>query len=252
VTGTTGGELSGLTALVTGGGSGIGLATGLMLADRGAEVVCLDLDVSGLPDRLTGVRGDVSDDAVGEVVEDVARRLGGLDILVNNAGVLARGSVEEAPLEEWRRLFETNVLGMVRVTRAALPWLRGSDHASVVNTCSLGAMVGLPSSAPYSASKGAVYSLTLAMAADHLPEGVRVNCVVPGPVDTPWVRRVIDAAPDPAAQLAAAKARQPNGRLIRADEVASAVCYLAGPSAGAVTGTSITLDGGTRGVLTGR
>jgi 2-keto-3-deoxy-L-fuconate dehydrogenase len=246
-------ELSGLRALVTGGGSGIGLATARMFAERGVRVACLDLDVSAVAPPLAGVSGDVSSDEVEHSVAAAIDALGGgLDILVNNAGVLTRGTVLDTPIDEWRRVFETNVFGMVRVTRAVLPWLRVSSHAAIVNTCSLGALVGLPGAVAYSSSKGAVYSLTLALAADHLPDGIRVNCVVPAPVDTPWIRRLVAAAPDPDAVLAAAAARQPNGRLVAAEEVAAAVCYLASPLAGATTGTSIMIDGGTRGVLINR
>ena len=243
------GEFDGLRALVTGGASGIGLATAELLAERGAAVVCLDRVEAQPPPPLRAVCGDVSSDAVRDVVARAVADLGGLDVLVNNAGVLAQGTVEDSGLDEWRRLFETNVLGIVRVSGAALPWLRRSPVAAIVNTCSLGALVGLPRAAPYCASKGAVYALTMAMAADHLREGIRVNCVVPAPVDTPWLHRAAAAAPDPAARLAAAAARQPNGRLVSAREVAAAICYLAGPSAGATTGTSVTVDGGTRGVL---
>ena len=242
-------EFTGLSALVTGGGAGIGLATAKMLSARGARVACLDLDVAAVGEPLIGVPGDVSDDAVADAVAEAAGLLGGIDIVVNNAGVLSRGTIEDNDLAEWRRIFEVNVFGMVRVTRAALPWLRASDNAAVVNTCSLGALVGLPGSVIYGASKGAVYSLTLSLAADHLRDGIRVNCVVPAPVDTPWVRRVLDTVPDPQAALAVLAARQPIGRLITADEVAAAICYLAGPLAGASTGTSITVDGGARGIV---
>jgi NAD(P)-dependent dehydrogenase (short-subunit alcohol dehydrogenase family) len=247
----SGDELAGLRALVTGGASGIGLATARMLFARGARVACLDLNAHTVPEPLIGIHGDVSDDAVGGAVAAAAHRLGGIDILVNNAGILARGTVEDNDLAEWDRVFQVNVFGMVRVTRAALPWLRRSSAAAVVNMCSLGATVGLPNALLYCSSKGAVYSLTLALAADHLREGIRVNCVTPAPVDTPWVRRLVDAAPDPEAALAAVSSRQPNGRLVNAEEVAAAICYLAGPLAGAVTGTSIAIDGGTRGVLLG-
>ncbi|GLW55000.1 SDR family NAD(P)-dependent oxidoreductase [Kitasatospora phosalacinea] len=252
----TNGELHGLTALVTGGASGIGLATALMLAGRGARVACLDLnalDADGkpaVPEPLIGIRGDVSDDASTlAAVTEAAERLGGLDILVNNAGVLGRGTVESGDLDEWKRVFDVNVFGMVRTARAALPWLRRSAHASVVNMCSLGATVGLPNAAVYCSSKGAVLALTTAMAADHLHEGIRVNCVTPAPVDTPWVRRLVDAAPDPDAAFAAVSGRQPNGRLCTAEEVAAAICYLAGPASASTTGVSLPVDGGTRGVL---
>jgi 2-keto-3-deoxy-L-fuconate dehydrogenase len=243
------GDFDGLAAVVTGGASGIGLATAQLLAARGARVACLDLTVDDLPDPLVGVVADVTDDAtVRAGVAAAAERLGGIDVLVNNAGTGAAGTVEANSDEEWHRVLDVNVVGMARVTRAALPHLRRSPHAAVVNTCSVVANVGLPDRALYSASKGAVQSLTYAMAADHLREGIRVCCVAPGTADTPWVRRLLAAADDPDAELAALKARQPSGRLVGADEVAAAIAYLASPLAGATTGTSLAVDGGLSGL----
>ncbi|MFD0152816.1 SDR family NAD(P)-dependent oxidoreductase [Streptomyces sp. NPDC055721] len=242
-------ELTGLKALVTGGASGIGLATARALAARGAAVAVLDLDPEGVREPLLGLKADVSDDAsVRSAVEEAATRLGGIDILVNNAGIGAAGTVEDNPDEQWHRVLDVNVLGMVRTTRAALPHLRRSAYASVVNTCSIAATAGLPQRALYSASKGAVLSLTLAMAADHVGDGIRVNCVNPGTADTPWVARLLDAADDPEAERAALDARQPMGRLVTADEVAAAIVYLAGPGAASVTGTALAVDGGMQGL----
>ncbi|MEU1005896.1 SDR family NAD(P)-dependent oxidoreductase [Streptomyces tibetensis] len=242
-------ELSGLRALVTGGASGIGLATARALAGRGAAVAVLDLEASGVPEPLYPVKADVRDDmSVRLAVEEAATRLGGLDILVNNAGTGAIGTVEDNPDEEWHRVMDVNVLGIVRTTRAALPHLRRSAHAAIVNTCSIGATAGLPQRALYCASKGAVLSLTLAMAADHVREGIRVNCVNPGTADTPWVARLLDAADDPQAERAALNARQPMGRLVTADEVAAAIVYLASPAAASVTGTALAVDGGMQGL----
>jgi len=245
-------EFAGLRAVVTGGGSGIGLAAATMLAARGARVACLDLDPAGVSEPLIGIRADVADDSVADAVAAAAGRLGGIDIVVNNAGIGAQGTVEDNDIAEWHRVFDVNVLGMVRVARAALPALRESAaagrHPAIVNTCSIAATAGLPQRALYSASKGAVYSLTLAMAADHIREGIRVNCVNPGTADTPWVRRLLDKAADPAAELAALSARQPTGRLVSADEVAAAICYLASPLNAATTGTSIAVDGGMQGL----
>ncbi|MEU4466094.1 SDR family oxidoreductase [Streptomyces sp. NPDC024017] len=241
--------LSGLRAIVTGGASGIGLATARALAAQGAAVAVLDLDPDGVGEPLLGLRADVSDDvSVRAAVEQAAERLGGLDIVVNNAGIGAVGTVEDNPDEQWHRVLDVNVLGMVRTTRAALPHLRRSAHAAVVNTCSIAATAGLPQRALYCASKGAVLSLTLAMAADHVREGIRVNCVNPGTADTPWVSRLLDAADDPEAERAALNARQPLGRLITADEVAAAIVYLASPAAASVTGTALAVDGGMQGL----
>ncbi|MEU3481823.1 SDR family oxidoreductase [Streptomyces sp. NPDC033753] len=242
-------DLNGLNALVTGGASGIGLATARLLAERGARVAVLDLDPAGVPAPLLAFTADVSDDAsVRTAVREAAEVLGGVDILVNNAGIGAVGTVEDNDDEQWHRVLDVNVLGIVRTTRAALPHLRRSGAASVVNTCSIAATAGLPHRALYSASKGAVLSLTLAMAADHVREGIRVNCVNPGTVDTPWVGRLLGQAADPAAERAALDARQPTGRLVSADEVAAAIAYLASPAAGSATGTALAVDGGMAGL----
>jgi NAD(P)-dependent dehydrogenase (short-subunit alcohol dehydrogenase family) len=238
------GRFDGTRALVTGGASGIGLATASMLAARGAAVAVLDVAASG-SGEFRYLRADLTDDAaVRAAVEAAVEALGGLDVLVNNAGIGAQGGVEANEDAEWHRVLDVNVVGIVRVTRAALPALRESRHAAIVNTCSVAATVGLPNRALYSASKGAVLSLTLAMAADLLPEGIRVNAVNPGTVDTPWVGRLLEAASDSDAERAALEARQPHGRLVAASEVAAAICYLADPSSGSTTGTWLTVDGG--------
>jgi 2-keto-3-deoxy-L-fuconate dehydrogenase len=240
-------DFKGLAAVVTGGGSGIGQATARLLADRGGRVAVLDLDPSGTD--LPGFRADVTDDAsVRAAVDEAAAELGGIDVLVNNAGIGAIGTVADNPDEQWHRVFDVNVVGIVRVTRAALPHLRRSAHAAIVNTCSIAATAGLPQRALYSATKGAVLALTLAMAADHLPEGIRVNCVNPGTADTPWIGRLLDQADDPAAERAALAARQPMGRLVTAAEIAAGIAYLASPAASAVTGTSLAIDGGMAGL----
>ena len=242
-------EFSGLTAIVTGGASGIGLAIARLLAERGGNVACLDVKPEGLSEHLLGVVADVTDDAsVRAAVASIVDRFGGLDIVVNNAGIGAVGTIADNPDEEWHRVYDVNVVGMVRVARSALPHLRASEHAAIVNTCSTAATAGLPQRALYSATKGAVLSLTLAMAADHVREGIRVTCVNPGTVDTPWVRRLLAGAADPDQELAALQARQPTGRLVSAEEVAQAVAYLASPLSGATTGTSLAVDGGMQGL----
>lgn len=241
-------ELSGLRALVTGGASGIGLATANLMRERGASVAVLDLADSA-PEGFLYERADVTDDAaIRRAVPRAVEQLGGLDLLVNNAGIGAQGGVEDNDDDEWRGVFDVNVFGMVRVARAALPALRRSSAAAIVNTSSIAATAGLPARVLYSATKGAVLSMTLAMAADLLPEGIRVNAVNPGTADTPWIARLLASAPDPVAERAALEARQPQGRLVSATEVAAAIVYLASPASGSTTGTALAVDGGMAGL----
>lgn len=241
----TGGEFEGLVAAVTGGGSGLGAAIVERLLADGAQVAVLDLNPTDAPAGALVLTCDVTDDAaVRAAVAGVLAEFGRLDVLVNNAGIGAQGSIVDNPDDEWRRVFEVNLLGLVRASRAALPALRRSPAAAIVNTGSVAATAGLPQRALYSASKGAVLALTRAMAADHLAEGIRVNCVNPGTADTPWVRRLLERAEDAEAERAALEARQPHGRLVSAQEVAGAVAYLASPRSGSTTGTVIAVDGG--------
>ena len=237
-------EFDGLVAVVTGGASGIGAAISARLRAGGARVAVLDRTTEGAEADLTLAADITDDDAVRAAIARVADELGGIDILVNNAGVGAQGTIEDNGDDEWHRVLDVNVLGIVRVSRAALPALRRSPHAAVVNICSIAATAGLPQRVLYSASKGAVLALTRAMAADHLADGIRVNAVNPGPADTPWVSRLLDSAADPGAERAALQARQPHGRLVSSNEVAEAVAYLADPRNGSTTGTSIAVDGG--------
>jgi NAD(P)-dependent dehydrogenase (short-subunit alcohol dehydrogenase family) len=241
-------RVDGLRAVVTGAASGIGLATARLLRDEGARVAALDVGEppSGL-DALA-LRADVTDQATLDAAAAAARdAFGGVDIVVANAGIGAAGTVVDNDDDEWHRVFDVNVVGIVRTVRAFLPLLRESSAASIVCTSSVVATTGLPQRACYGATKGAVLALTMAMAADHAADGIRVNCVCPGTVDTPWVGRLLDQADDPAAARANLVARQPVGRLGTAEEIADAIVYLASPRAGYVTGTALAIDGGITG-----
>jgi NAD(P)-dependent dehydrogenase (short-subunit alcohol dehydrogenase family) len=239
-------DFDGLVAIVTGGASGIGAATAALLAQRGAAVAILDRDISAIADgAIFATECDVTDSAaVQKAVESVAEKFGGIDIVINNAGIGAVGDIAANDDDEWHRVYDVNVVGIARVTRAALPYLKESSHAAIVNTGSVVATVGVVQRALYSATKGGVSSLTLAMAADFVRDGIRVNAVTPGTADTPWVARLLRQAEDPEKAAAALRARQPMGRLVSADEVAWAICYLASPLSGSTTGTLLAVDGG--------
>ena len=224
--------------MVTGSAGGIGSSVAKRFSGLGATVIGLDL-VNGF---------DVTDPTacVAAVAEAVAQHRR-IDVLCNNAGVGAVGDVVTASSEDWNRVFAVNVFGIANMSRAVLPVMRAAGKGAIVNTCSIAATVGLAQRAVYSASKGAVLSLTKAMAADEVRNGIRVNCVSPGTVSSPWVERLIAETEDPAATLDALRRRQPLGRLVSCDEVADAVVYLAAEST-FTTGSDFLLDGGIAGV----
>ncbi len=238
-------EFDGISAVVTGGASGLGAAVARGMLERGAQAAVLDRDVSGTPEGALPVVGDLADDA--SVVAAIARvvtEFGGLDVVVNSAGAAAQGDVAANDDAEWMRVWDVSVIGLARVIRAALPHLRASEHAAIVSISSVVAHVGMPDRALYSAIKGAVSALTRAMAADHLRDGIRVNAVSPGTVDTPWLDRIFGSTEAKEAARADLEARQPHGRLVTPDEIADAVLYLASPRSGSTTGIDLVVDGG--------
>lgn len=231
--------------LVTGGAAGIGKAVAQAFVAEGAVVAILDRDTTGSPYGALNLVADVTNDAaVTAAVQSFGEKHGRIDILVANAGISYPATVEEGPLSDWQALFDVNVLGYVRAIRAALPWLRKSRDAAIVNMSSCTAGTGLRRRVLYAATKGAIEAMTRAMAADLLHEGVRVNCVSPGTVDTPFISRLIAEAPDPALQRQAYDMRQPTGFMVSAEEVARAVLYLAHPDARSTVGSVLTVDGG--------
>ncbi len=244
-------RLEGKRAIVTGGGAGIGRAISRRLAEEGARVVVADLDESTAAAVAEELEGDAlrqidvsSSDAMGTLVAGVVDTLGGLDVLVNNAGVGVAGTVVDTSEEDFDRMVAVNVKGTFNGMKHAIPALRDSGGGSVVNISSIAAVVGIGDRAIYSATKGAIYAMTRAAAIDHVEEGVRVNCIVPGTVDTPWVQRITAGYDDPAAARTAMEARQPHGRLVTPEEIAAMAAYLASDEAGSVVGAAMVVDGG--------
>jgi NAD(P)-dependent dehydrogenase (short-subunit alcohol dehydrogenase family) len=229
-------EFEGRIAVVTGGGSGIGRAVARRLAAGGADVVVANRSESHEIGRF--IRTDVSDeDSVRALFEAVGPEL---HVLVNSAGVLATTApTPDISLDEWEQAFAVNVRGTFLTCKHALPRMR--PGAAIVNVASVAGMVGVPNRAAYGASKGAVIAFTRALAVDHVKDGVRVNCVCPGTIDSPWIDRVVDELGESRDALVA---RQPLGRLGTTEEVAEAVAYLASDRAAFATGSQLVVDGG--------
>lgn len=236
------GDLDGRQALVTGAGSGIGAAVVHALVAAGARVAAVDLhEIAGPPPGVTTHVADVGDEeAVARVVVEVAATAP-LELLFNVAGIGATTAVPDTPVEVWDRVFAVNARGTFLLCKYAIPAMRAAGGGSIVNVASVAALVGLRNRAAYCASKGAVVALTRALAVDHVGDGIRVNAICPGTVDSPWVRRLVEEAGESLDEL---RARQPMGRLGTPAEVAAAALYLASDAAAFATGTVLTLDGG--------
>lgn len=235
----------GTVAIVTGGSSGIGAACAARLRELGARVAILDLDASPDAAGELSFAVDITDEAaVGDAVTAIATELGRIDLLINCAGIGAAGRIDENDNAEWRRVLEVNVLGTVNVTRACLPHLAASPCASVVNVASAVALTGFPNRVLYTASKGAVLSMTRALASDHLGDRIRFNAVCPGTTETPWIGRLLESADDPALAREQLEARQPHGRLVTAAEVAEAAVSLSSPRAASTNGVALSVDAG--------
>ena len=232
-------------AIVTGAASGIGSSCVKQLTEQGAQVFGFDLTPGDLDSIATFIECDITSQAsVDAAFEKVSSQVDRIDILINNAGVGAIGTVEDATDEDWQRVFNVCVFGTARVTKKFLPLIRKSQNKAIINTGSVAAPVGIPKRAVYSSAKGAIQTLTLAMAADFVKEKIRVNSVNPGTADTPWVQRLLAQADDPQKERAALEARQPIGRLVSPDEVAHAILYLANLKSASTTGTLLSVDGG--------
>ena len=239
--------------LVTGAAKGIGRAVAVLCAERGGRIALLDRDADALdaatraiggPDRALAVVADVSRAAeVDAAVASTIAHFGQLDVLVNNAGIHFAKAIDAYTDEEWARIFAVNVNGAFHAIRAAVPALRRSRGA-IVNVSSMTALVGQDQGAAYVASKGALVSLTRALALELAVDGIRVNCVCPAGVDTPLLRTWAETLPDPAAVLRGQAEMHLMGRLATAEEIAAAIAFLASPDASFITGVVLPVEGG--------
>lgn len=246
-------------AIVTGAGSGIGRATALLFAAEGANVVVADYNLEAAQETVQFIshlaespepgaaafKINVSNAADAQALtEFTIKTFGKLDILVNNAGVGVAGTVLTTSEDDWDRIMAVNVKGIYQCSRFAIPKMQEFGGGVIVNVSSIAAIVAVVDRAAYGASKGAVLALTKAMAADHIKDNIRVNCICPGTVDTPWVGRMVESYADPEEARRKMVARQPIGRLGKPEEMAEAILYLASSAANFATGSALILDGG--------
>ncbi len=242
-------------ALVTGAGAGIGKASALLLAREGAKVGVADFDAAAAEEtkrviKDTGgeaisLKGDVSieTDCAG-MVEAVLARWGRLDILCNIAGVVLGGILDKTTDTEWNSSMDVNLRSIYLCSKHAIPVMKRSGGGAIVNMASVAGLMGVKNRAAYSASKGGVIALTKSMAIDYVEDGIRVNSICPGTVDSPSLQKRLKALPDPVAARRDFTARQPMKRIGRPEEIAYAVLFLCSDESSYVTGTEIVVDGG--------
>ena len=239
-------------AVVTGGGAGIGRAISLRFAAEGARVMVADLD----PDAAGAVAAEMgppafahevdvaNEESVAKMITRAQEEWDGLDVLVNNAGVGIAATTPDTEERDWRRVLDVCLTGTFFGIKHAVPAMRAGGGGSIINMASIAALVGLPDRAAYSAAKGGILSLTRAAAIDHVEEGIRINCIAPGTVDTPWVQRITAGYADPEEARRKMEARQPHGRLVSPEEIAAMAAYLASDEAASVIGAAMIVDGG--------
>ena len=242
-------------ALITGSGSGIGRAMAQVFSKEGARVIVADYSEEGgqgtvdlvkaAGGEATFVRVDVTDaGSVRRMAASAMAAYGRVDILCNNAGVGSTDTVINTDEATWDRVFAVDVKGVFLCSKYMLPHMIAAGKGVVLNTASVAGLTGLVNRAAYCAAKGAVVTLTKAMALDHVGQGIRVNCICPGTVDTPWVAGLMNQSADPEATRQALVARFPMGRLAEAEEIAMGALYLVSDESAYMTGSALVIDGG--------
>jgi meso-butanediol dehydrogenase/(S,S)-butanediol dehydrogenase/diacetyl reductase len=239
-------------AIVTGAGAGIGRAIATRLAAEGAKVMVADLDEAAaqtvareLGPPALAQRVDVSHEESAEaMVARASQEWGGLDVLVNNAGIGIAATTPETDTGDWHRVLEVCLTGTFFAMKHAIPVIRNGGGGAIINMSSVAALVGVADRAAYCAAKGGILALTRAAAIDHVAEGLRINCIAPGTVDTPWVQRITSGYEDPDAARRAMEERQPHGRLVSPEEIAAMAAYLACDESASVIGAAMVVDGG--------
>jgi len=245
-------RLDGKRAIVTGAGSGIGRAITIRLASEGARVILADLDESAIENVASEIdgetlvqRADVTKAAdVEALVACAVSEWGGLDVMVNNAGIGVAANIVDTTEEDYERMMDVCVRGTFLGMKHAIPTIRDSGGGSVVNISSVAALIGITDRAIYCAAKGAILSMTRGAAVDHVGDGVRVNCIAPGTVETPWIKRITSGYEDPEEARKNMQARQPHGRFVQPEEIAAMAAYLASDESASVIGACMIVDGG--------
>jgi len=245
-------RLAGKICIVTGGGSDLGRATCLLFAEEGGQVAVADKSREAaesvareVGEAAIALRTDVSDsENVRAMLKQTVDHFGRLDVLVNNAGYDIPGSVVETDEADWDRLIAVNLNGVFYGCKYAIPIMREQGGGAIVNTASIVATVGIPDRAAYCASKGAVAALTRAMALDHVAEGIRINCIAPGTMDSPYFDKMLAKSERPEEMRRELERRQAMNRLGKPEEVARGILYLACDDSSFATGSMLTVDGG--------